>query len=109
MTEGYRQGFLLRCRRAGLDDAQAMSLLSLIPLVKGAASDPCLQQAEAVFKDWLAVPKHQMRPGEVLAGVARKYGVGLQDLMKYNGMKTPFVRTGQTIRIPPKKQNGTEK
>ena len=103
MTEVYRQGFLARCRRAGMGDAQALSLLALLPLMKKAeGSDPELQRAEAIFKDWLTVPRHTVRMGEVLSGIARQHGVGLKELMDFNQMKSPFVRTGQTIRIPPR-------
>ena len=76
-------------------------------LLKCAAKDEALSRAEAIFSDWLTVPKHVVRPGEVLSGIARRHGVDLQSLMEFNGMRGPLgIRAGQVVRIPPRQARG---
>jgi len=70
-------------------------------LLKISEADPNLQRATALFKDWLTTKKHVVRPGEVLAGIARRYGVPLEDVMKENNMVSVVgIRPGQQIKIP---------
>lgn len=91
--------FIEKCASEGVPPSIILSLL------KSAASDPNLQRATAIFQDWLTVPKHTVRRGEVLSGIARKYKIGLQDLMKENGISsTVGIKPGQTLRIPKAKE-----
>lgn len=72
------------------------------------ASDPAFDRASEIFLDYLTVPKHVVRPGEVLSSVARRYGVGLGELMEFNGMTGPLaLKPGQIVRIPPNKGRPT--
>lgn len=44
---------------------------------------------------------HQVHRGETLAGIARQYGLTVQELAEANGLAQPFViHPGQTITIP---------
>lgn len=44
---------------------------------------------------------HKARPGETLAGIARKYGVELNALLAANGMRRPApLAAGKPVRIP---------
>lgn len=45
--------------------------------------------------------EHTVRKGETLAEVARQHGTTPQDLQKLNGLKSPTLRAGQILRIPP--------
>lgn len=91
----YQQGFLSACSRAGLSERDSLELL------KTAEADPNLARASAIFKDWLTVPKHTVRRAETLAGIARKYNVKIDDIMKENGITSiAGVKPGQQLRIP---------
>ena len=64
--------------------------------------DPQLARACEIFQDWLTVPRHVVRPGEVLSSIARSHGVGIQDLMEFNNLgNTLSIRPGQVLRVPP--------
>ena len=43
---------------------------------------------------------HEVRTGESLGLIARKYGVTLAEIMSENGMDEPALHAGQTLRIP---------
>ena len=78
--------------------------LELLKCASEGRGDPDLSRACQIFEDWLTVPKHVVRPGEVLSSVAREHGVGLQDLMEFNGLgNTLAIRPGQVLRVPPQK------
>ena len=81
---------------------QPISKAAYDSLLKAAeSSDPNLQRASEIFKDWLTTKKHTVRNGEVLSGIARKYNVSLQDLQKENNLQSTLaIRPGQQIRIP---------
>lgn len=102
MNFAYRQGFASACRRHGVPESVSALML------KAAEADPNLQRATEIFKDWLTVPKHVVRNGEVLSGIANGSGVGLRELMEFNGMSNALVRPGQVLRIPPAR-GGSEK
>lgn len=92
----YQSGFLSRCRSFGIPERLANSLLK-----EAEGGDPNLQRATEIFKDWLTTRRHTVRSGEVLSGIARKYNVPLQDVMRENGISsTTGIRPGQSIRIP---------
>lgn len=44
--------------------------------------------------------QHTVMAGDSLSGIAARYGVSNQQLMKYNNMKTNVVKLGQTLKIP---------
>lgn len=44
---------------------------------------------------------HRVRPGETASQISRRYGVGLRELLDYNGLEMDSViRPGQRLRIP---------
>ncbi len=56
---------------------------------------------KAKTKESVAVTKkHTVKKGETLGAVARRHGVSVNDLMKWNGIKNPKgVRAGQVLKI----------
>lgn len=92
----YQSGFISRCQSFGIPEQLAFGLLK-----KAEGGDPNLQRATDIFKDWLTTKRHTVRMGEVLSGIARKYNVPIQDIMKENGLaSTVGIKPGQTLRIP---------
>lgn len=74
---------------------------ALLKIAEGStSSDPQLQRASEIFEDWLTNRHHTVQRGEVLSGIARKYGIPLQEVQEVNSMTTTFLKPGQTIRIP---------
>jgi len=129
--DSYEQGFLAKCAELGVDGRPALGILKLafdpglrqaeeeyrrqygtepLPMSKAAydsilkraeSSDPNLQRASEIFKDWLTTRKHTVRSGEVLSGIARKYNVPMEEIMKENNMNSILgIRPGQQIKIP---------
>ena len=47
-----------------------------------------------------ATIKHTVQPGESLFGIARQYGVTVDELKKANGLKGEVMQAGQRLRIP---------
>lgn len=43
---------------------------------------------------------YRVQPGDSYYKIGRKFGVGTQKLMDYNGATSPNLRVGQSIRIP---------
>lgn len=44
--------------------------------------------------------RHRVRSGESLSTVARRYGVSVTSIRKANGMRSNFLRAGQSLQIP---------
>jgi membrane-bound lytic murein transglycosylase D len=45
---------------------------------------------------------HRVRRGETASQIARRYGVGLDVLLDYNGLsRDSIIKAGQVLRIPP--------
>ena len=102
--DSYENGFMAKCAEYDLPYDAAVSLLKIAEV-----GDPNLQRATEIFKDWLTTEKHTVRLGEVLSGIARKHGVGLDELRKENGLSSNFVKPGQRLRIPKAKATDTTK
>lgn len=45
---------------------------------------------------------HQVRAGDTLGGIARRYGVSVSDLRASNGLRGSLIRVGQTLKVPGK-------
>ena len=97
MTE-YQRGFLAKCAELGVPEGAAGSLLKIAEGSSG--SDPSLQQAEAIFNDWLTNRRSTVRRAETLSGIAIRNKIPLKDLMEVNGLKSTYVKPGQTLKIP---------
>ena len=97
MTQ-YQRGFLAKCAELGVPEDAAGSLLKAAEGSNG--SDPSLQQAEAIFKDWLTNRRYTVRRAETLSGIAIRNKIPLKDLMEANGLKSTYVKPGQTLKIP---------
>ena len=88
------------CPACGQPTPMSKAAYDLI-LKRAESSDPNLQRASEIFKDWLTTKKHTVRSGEVLSGIARKYNVSTDEIMKENNMTSILgIRPGQQIRIP---------
>ncbi|HEY8394737.1 MAG TPA: polysaccharide deacetylase family protein [Thermaerobacter sp.] len=49
-----------------------------------------------------AAPVHVVRPGETLFRIARRYGLSVDELARYNRIADPTrIKAGQRLRIPP--------
>lgn len=95
-TKAYRSGFIAKCAEYGVSGYFANALLK-----ESESSDPNLQRASEIFKDWLTTKKHTVRSGEILSGIARKYNVPMEEIMKENNMTSVLgIKPGQQIRIP---------
>lgn len=100
MTE-YQRGFLAKCAELGVPEGAAGSLLKVAEGSNGSnGSDPNLQQAEAIFNDWLTNRRYTVRRAETLSGIAIRNKIPLKDLMEVNGLKSTYVKPGQTLKIP---------
>lgn len=44
--------------------------------------------------------RHQVRPGESLSLLARRYGVRVKDLARANGLSSSQIRAGDELRVP---------
>ncbi len=44
---------------------------------------------------------HVVQPGDTLFSIARRYGVGVEELRAYNGLDGNLIHSGQPLRIPP--------
>ncbi|MES2823434.1 MAG: N-acetylmuramoyl-L-alanine amidase [Pseudomonadota bacterium] len=44
--------------------------------------------------------QHRVAPGDTLTHIASRYNVNVEQLLKYNGLNSPAVKVGQTIKIP---------
>ena len=104
---GYKEGFLWKCAEAGVPKDIAAHMLKIAE-----GGDPALQQAQAIFKDWLTNRKYTVRRAETLSGIARRNNISLQELMEANNLTSSFVRPGQILKIPiqsMQKGKGSEK
>ncbi|MGZ5286366.1 MAG: LysM peptidoglycan-binding domain-containing protein, partial [Flavisolibacter sp.] len=45
---------------------------------------------------------HTVQPKETAYGIAKKYLIGLEELMKWNALASETLKTGQQLRIPKK-------
>lgn len=66
----------------------------------------------ALFCGWLSACSsaiyHQVRSGDTLSGIAVRYGVSLQELVRYNAIRDPDkIEVGQMVRIPAGKPQET--
>jgi len=46
----------------------------------------------------------KVQQGDTLSSIARRTGVPVSSLKSYNGMKSDFLRAGQTLTVPPRKR-----
>ena len=44
---------------------------------------------------------HVVEPNQDLNTIAMMYGVRVEEIMKLNGLASPEVKVGQTLKIPP--------
>ena len=45
-----------------------------------------------------------VKQGDTLTAISRRTGVSVASLKSYNGMKSDFLRAGQSLKVPPKKK-----
>ncbi len=46
-------------------------------------------------------PVHVVQPGETLYGIARKYGIDLQDFIRWNGLTSHVIKPGMELVVAP--------
>lgn len=81
--------------RHGLDLktlAEANGLSERDPLLPGQTLEIPTRQAQAVIT-------HRVQPGESLTGLARRYGVSIEEIRRWNKLADNTLRTGETVRI----------
>jgi len=66
------------------------------PLAQAIATIPADQRFAQQQPDVL----HRIARGETLSHIARRYGVGVKELMAINGLRGHNIRAGQTLRLP---------
>ncbi|MBC2667237.1 M23 family metallopeptidase [Novosphingobium flavum] len=77
-------------------------LLAALPLLL-AAGKPARKPAPE--PDWTTVDEYNVRPGETLAGIARKVEVPRVLIIEANALKAPYVvKTGQALVIPRRRE-----
>lgn len=63
-----------------------------------ASAAPSTPPAQEVRKTDTPVT-HKVRSGESLGTIARRYGVSVADLKKWNGLRSDMIRAGQTLKV----------
>jgi len=53
----------------------------------------------------LAVPnesglKYRVRRGDSLAGIAKRFGIALNDMLDWNSLESSLIRPGQELFVP---------
>ena len=66
------------------------------PLAQAIAAIPAEQRFAQQQPDVL----HRIARGETLSHIARRYGVGVKELMALNGLRNHTIRAGQSLRLP---------
>jgi LysM repeat protein len=44
--------------------------------------------------------QYQVRPGDTLSSISRKFGVKVSDLVAANGIRGSVIKVGQQLRVP---------
>jgi membrane-bound lytic murein transglycosylase D len=81
--------------RHGLDLktlAEANGLSERDPLLPGQTLEIPTRQAQAVIT-------HRVQPGESLTGLARRYGVSIEEIRRWNKLADNTLKSGATVRI----------
>ena len=47
--------------------------------------------------------RYRVKRGDYLGKIARRYGVRVSDLKRWNGLKNSFLRVGQRLTVYPKR------
>lgn len=71
-------------------------LAKVVAAVAAVAPEARAAQPEAAAK----AAEHLVRKGDMLSGIARKYGVTVAALRQSNGLGTDMIRVGQKLKIP---------
>src|SRR5690606_14369260 len=70
------------------------------PIKENAAAEPAIKEApEAEVKAPVRIDIHEVKQGDTLAAIARKYGMETAELMDLNGLKTESLFIGQLILV----------
>lgn len=103
LNPGYRQGRIVAgVPRLVLMPDPARTARPAAATVPGAENDPALPavatEANAAAVDGL----HEVRNGDTLWSIARRYGLGLDQLRRLNGLgRGNTIRAGQRLRVLP--------
>jgi membrane-bound lytic murein transglycosylase D len=46
---------------------------------------------------------HRVKSGETLGHIAHKYGVGVSDIKRWNGLSSDMIRIGQRLVVYPRR------
>jgi membrane-bound lytic murein transglycosylase D len=64
------------------------------------------QERESSMPDFTQMNErtvHRVKNGETLGHIAGKYGVGVSEVKRWNGLKSDMIRVGQRIVVYPKR------
>ena len=70
-----------------------------LPAGKGLVFAGAYESAKERDKEPIQVVTHEVRRGETLFSIARRYGQQVRSLMELNGLSSPRVRIGQLLKV----------
>lgn len=84
--------------------ATSMPMLEIVHVQQTASiTNPVIVDQKMVVRDFV----HIVQPNETVYAIARKYAVGIDDIMKWNELQHTELKTGQQLRINKKTADGT--
>jgi hypothetical protein len=78
-------------------EAPAAPKLAIQNQALAAASFSNASDGELSVADQVIV--HTVQPKETVYGISKKYAVAAEDILKWNNLETPYLKTGQQLRI----------
>ncbi len=70
-----------------------------LPAGRGLVFANAYESAKERDKEPTQVVTHEVRRGETLFSIARRYGQQVRALMELNGLSSPRVRIGQLLKV----------
>lgn len=90
----HQHSWLTRAAAAPIQTSLVFVALALLLLAAAPTANA------ATFIRLQGVTTHRVRSGETLSGIASRYGVTTQAIMRYNGLTDYLIVPGQTSHIP---------
>ena len=94
------QGTPLPATRSGALPAEPTGGPRMVPLQASRGNSIPASELQVVDPTRVQDQYHEVRPGETLGQIARRYGVATQDLQVRNGLDSSEIQAGQQLFIP---------